>query len=247
MENVIQKIKRFVSVFFPFVDVSLSRENWIRDKLKKIEKNSKILDAGAGECKYKKYCSHLVYESQDFCQYTGVGDGVGLQTKNWNTSNIDIISDITSIPVGDLSYDVVLCTEVLEHVPHPENAIKEFSRILKVGGELILTAPFCSQTHFAPYHYCDGFNIYWYRKHLESNGFKIIEYKRNGNFFDYINQELLRTPITLAKYSPIGIVSFILYTFIIPLVLMIYALSKLSSGSEEQLCLGYHVLAKKMY
>ena len=239
-------MKRFVSIFFPFVDASSSRENWVKNKLKKIEKNSKILDAGAGQCKYKKYCSHLVYESQDFCQYDGVGDGVGLQTKIWDTSTINIISDIVSIPVDDCVYDVILCTEVLEHIPNPQNAIKEFSRILKSGGKLILTAPFCSQTHFAPYHYCDGFNIYWYREHLESNGFKIIEYERNGNFFDYINQELLRTPITLAKYSPISVISFVLYLFIFPLVLMIYALSKLSSGSEEQLCLGYHVFAEKM-
>jgi len=64
---------------------------------------------------------------------------------------VDVISDITSIPLPDASFDACLCTEVLEHLPHPIEALRELARLLRPGGRLILTAPFCSLTHFSPH------------------------------------------------------------------------------------------------
>jgi len=43
------------------------------------------------------------------------------------------VSDISMIPVDDNSYDKVICTEVLEHVINPNDAIGEMFRILKPG------------------------------------------------------------------------------------------------------------------
>ncbi|MDO9324535.1 MAG: methyltransferase domain-containing protein, partial [Methanoregula sp.] len=139
--------------------------------MKKIPPGSRILDAGAGEQQYKKFCTHLNYVSQDFAQYDGKGDGKALQTQKWETSNIDIVSDITTIPEPDTSFDAIMCIEVFEHLPEPIIAIKEFSRLLKPDGHLILTSPFCSLTHMAPYHFYPGYNRYFYEKHLADNGF----------------------------------------------------------------------------
>src|SRR3546814_3576831 len=58
----------------------------------------------AGELQYKRFCTHLNYVSQDFAQYDGKGDGHGLQTDNWDNSLIDIVSDITEIPVANESF-----------------------------------------------------------------------------------------------------------------------------------------------
>jgi hypothetical protein len=71
------------------------RIKWLKSKLDKIPAGSKILDAGAGELAQKQFCRHLNYVSQDFAQYSGKGDGKGLQTGTWDQSQIDIISDIT--------------------------------------------------------------------------------------------------------------------------------------------------------
>ena len=113
--------------------------------------------------------------SQDFAQYDGKGDGMGMHKGGWDQSNLDIISDITAIPEPDASFDAIMCVEVFEHLPEPIKAIQEFARLLKPGGLLILTAPFCSLTHLAPYHFYTGFNRYFYEKHLPANGFRIIE------------------------------------------------------------------------
>ena len=177
------------------------REAWLENTLKQVCPGSRILDAGAGEQQYKKFCTHLNYVSQDFAQYNGKGDGNVLQTKTWDTSTIDIISDIISIPEPDASFDAVMCIEVLEHLPEPVLAIQEFSRLLRPDGHMILTAPFCSITHMSPYHFYSGYNRYFYEKHLSNFGFKIIELTENGNFFEYLAQELRRFPEVKGVYQ----------------------------------------------
>lgn len=238
LSNIILKIS--------FLSNENNRIQWVKKQLLNIKKGESVLDVGAGETQYKKYCQHLKYTSQDFNQYNGVGDKVGLQTGVWNTKEIDIVSDILNIPINNSSFDNVLCTEVLEHVPYPDLAVKEISRILKKNGRLILSAPFASQTHFSPYFYSTGFSSYWYTKILVENKFKILKIDSNGNFFDYINQELCRLPVTFKKYSSLGFLSYFFYLIIIPIVMIIWLTSKLTLGSEKQLCFGYHVLATKL-
>jgi ubiquinone/menaquinone biosynthesis C-methylase UbiE len=218
--------------------------DWIKEALSKLPKGSRILDAGAGQLKYKKYCSHLNYVSQDFCKYKGKGNKKGLQPDKWDTSSIDIESDIINIPEKDRSFDAILCTEVLEHIPEPVKALKEFSRLLKPNGYLILTAPFCSGTHFAPFHYCSGFNQYFYNHHLTNEGFEIIELSPNGNYYSYLAQEIRRINYCSKKYSlkKIGLFGRIVIRLILSLL---DKYEKKDSDSSDFLCFGYHILARK--
>jgi len=223
-----------------------NRISWIEKTLRRIPKGYKILDAGAGQQQFKNFCSHLKYVSQDFAKYDGRGDKRGLQTKVWNNSNLDIVSDITSIPRPKASFDAILCTEVFEHLPDPISALKEFSRLLKKNGYLIITAPFCSLTHFSPYHFYSGFNRYFYETYLTKFGFKIIGIKTNGNFFEYLAQEIRRIP----EVKRIYLRSFkrnILETTAHKITLhFLDRWSKKDNGSEELLCFGYHVFARKI-
>ena len=75
-------------------DNELVRDLWLRKVLAEILQGKRILDAGAGELANKKYCQNLDYISQDICQYEGAGDGKGLQTSTWDTSQIDIVCDV---------------------------------------------------------------------------------------------------------------------------------------------------------
>lgn len=220
-----------------------TREQWIEETLKKIPEGLTILDAGAGESQFKKYCSHLKYIAQDFAQYDGTGD-TGLQTGKWDNSKLDIVSDIVSIPLPDHSVDAIMCTEVLEHIPDPVAAIKEFARLVKPGGYLLITAPFASLTHFAPYHFASGLSRFFYEKHLPENGFAIKDLSFNGNFFEFVAQENRRIKRVAEKYSNRKLNFF--EKIIIHLNLYILQrLSKRDKGSSELLCYSLHVFGMK--
>lgn len=222
-----------------------NRDNWIRSSLDKL--SGSILDVGAGEQRYKNDCSHLKYVSQDKSKYSGQGNGEGLQTKEWNTKDIDIISDIIKIPVEDNKFDNVLCTEVLEHIPYPEKAIEEIARILKPKGKLVITAPFCSLTHFAPEYFANGYSKYWYEKILPKYGLKIEEIDINGNYFAYIAQEVGRIENMVDVYSEMNIFTRgVLKLAVKNMLRLLRAFEKKDQGSEAVLCFGIGVLATKI-
>jgi len=56
------------------------RDQWIKKALARLPVGTRLLDAGAGTQRYRSFCSHLHYVSQDFCEYNGKGDGLGMQT-----------------------------------------------------------------------------------------------------------------------------------------------------------------------
>lgn len=221
-----------------------TRINWIEKSLKDIPKGGRILDAGAGEQPFKKFCGHLDYVSQDFGKYDPINMNTGLQMDSWDYGQLDIVSDIASIPEDDESFDAILCTEVLEHIINPREAIIEFGRLLKKDGKLLLTSPFCSLTHFAPYHYYTGFSKFFYEKELESNGFIIKEIIPNGNYFEYLAQELRRLSNVEEKFTSLK-ASRIRRRAINSILKNLNLASKLDTGSSELLCYGYHVLAEK--
>jgi SAM-dependent methyltransferase len=225
-------------------DTDEIRFNWVVSQLAMLRKGDRILDAGAGELKFKPYCEHLEYVSQDFGQYDGDGDGRGLQTEKWDNSEIDIVSDITKVPVQQEAFDAILRTEVFEHIPDAIAAVREFSRILKPGGTLLITAPFNSLSHFAPYHFC-GYNRYWYEYHLPANGLEIEVIDHNGSWFKFIAQELRRSRFVGRKYSS-GLLGLVTRVASIPLLILLTLLAKRDSGSQELLCFGFMVRARKM-
>ena len=221
------------------------RLDWTKKQLTSLPNGLRILDAGAGERQFKPYCRHLNYVSQDFAQYDGKGDSSGLQLSTWDNAGLDIVSDIIAIPAPAQSFEAILCTEVIEHIPNAVLAIKEFSRLLKTGGTLIITAPFCSLTHFAPYHFSTGFNRYFYEHTLSEHGFEITEITPNGNYFEYLAQEIHRISSVASDYASDNLSE----GELLAQKTLLNALNRFSekdSKSSELLCFGYMVVAKKI-
>lgn len=86
----------------------------------------------------------------------GVGDGVvvdylknyveNVQTLDIDTDlNPDIVASVTNMPIADNSFDVVMCAEVLEHIPFDEfkKALSEIKRVTRKN--VIISLP-----HFGP-------------------------------------------------------------------------------------------------
>ena len=221
-----------------------NRDAWLERTLASIPVGQRILDAGAGELQYKRFCAHLDYVSQDFAQYDGLGDGAGLQWGTWDQSQLDIVSDITNIPEPDASFDAVMCIEVLEHLPDPIRALRELTRLLKPGGTLIITAPFCCLTHFSPHFYYTGYSRHFYEYWLGELGFEIEDMQWNGNYFEYLAQELRRLPRVGGKYT--GMTATWLEQNAINVVLgLLNRLSQNDNGSEQLLAYGLHIRGRK--
>lgn len=99
----------------------------------------RVLDAGAGRGAYR--------ELLDGFAESYVGMDVSA------TPSTDVVGDAQKLPFVDETFDAVFCSQVLEHVPQPEAALKEFQRVLKPGGYLILTVPHLSWLHNEPHDY----------------------------------------------------------------------------------------------
>jgi 2-polyprenyl-3-methyl-5-hydroxy-6-metoxy-1,4-benzoquinol methylase len=51
------------------------------------------------------------------------------------------VGSLTKLPFADASYDIIICSEVIEHIADHESAVRELSRVLKPGGTLLLSVP----------------------------------------------------------------------------------------------------------
>jgi ubiquinone/menaquinone biosynthesis C-methylase UbiE len=93
------------------------------------------LDLGCSGSPYSKYFKNRIGFD--------IKEGVG----------VDVVGDAHNLPFEDSKFDIVLCTEVLEHLHTPQLAISEMKRVLKSGGKLILTTRFIFPIHDAPHDY----------------------------------------------------------------------------------------------
>lgn len=81
------------------------------------------------------------------------------KAKTWINLNIDtktkpdVAADAAMLPLMDASVDVVVCTEVLEHLFMPALCIDEIWRVLKPDGMFIGSAPFVFPVHGDPNDY----------------------------------------------------------------------------------------------
>ncbi len=68
-------------------------------------------------------------------------------------AGVDVVADAHALPFEDATFDQILCTEVLEHLHTPSQAITEMRRVLKPGGRIILTTRFVFPLHDVPHDY----------------------------------------------------------------------------------------------
>lgn len=70
-----------------------------------------------------------------------------------NFKNVDIVADISKLPLIDESADCIVNNAVLEHVTNPEDCVREFARVLKKDGVAFIFVPFMQGFHASPHDY----------------------------------------------------------------------------------------------
>lgn len=220
------------------------RDRWIASQAAELPAGSRVLDVGAGSCPYRPLFAHCDYRSQDF------GNLASEQLRHGAYGQIDYVCDARTIPVADGSFDAVLCTEMLEHVPDPQSVVREIGRILKPGGRLILTAPLGSGIHQEPYHFYGGYTPFWYNKFLFEAGFTDICVEANGGFFRFFGQEAIRfLRLSAPTRLPLGarLVWTPLWLVLLPLLGLMPPLAVWLDryDQERRFTIGYHITARR--
>ncbi|MGD0812827.1 MAG: class I SAM-dependent methyltransferase [Verrucomicrobiota bacterium] len=116
-----------------------------------------VLDYGCGGSPYRSLFKAARYLRADYVKSPDLDCMIGLDAR---------------LDVSDDACDMVLSTQVLEHVFSPQDYLKEAWRVLKPGGKLILTTHGIWEDHGCPYDFRrwtqDGL-----RRELEEAGFQI--------------------------------------------------------------------------
>ena len=224
-----------------------NRDRWVAAQAALVPVGSRVLDIGAGSAPYRGLFSRCDYKTQDFLQLDET------QLRHGGYDQIDFVCDAAAIPVPAESFDVVLCTEVLEHVPEPIAVVREIARILAAGGRVILTAPLGSGIHQEPYHYYGGYTPFWYHRFLSDCGFDDISIEANDGTFRHFSQEAIRF-IRMTRPFALGMPVFAelawlpFWCALAPvLALAIPFIAKLLDrfDQEQRFTVGYHVTAIK--
>jgi len=103
-----------------------------------INMGNDVLDAGCG--------SGRLYEflADQNINYSGIDSSqelINIAQKNYPQANFSV-GDITNLPFSDNKFNAIYCIATLHHIPGQkfrQQAVKEFSRVLKPNGYLILT------------------------------------------------------------------------------------------------------------
>ena len=150
----------------------------------------------------------------------------------------DILGDICTFDFGDQTYDVIVLSEVLEHVHSPHLAIRNIHGLLKHGGRLILTAPFIFPIHERPHDY---FRYTRYGLEFLLSEFKDVNIRERNSWAEAINVLALRLVVDKNRLSRVVAPLFVLGAFVkLPFVILLGHLVR-----TDLMTTGYLVTASK--
>lgn len=146
--NMYDTMKRVEVVY----DEMLSKDNL---------ENKELLDAGCGTGWFSKYAA----ERKAKVTSMDLGENL-LKEVAKKCESTRVVGSILEIPFLENTFDYIVSSEVIEHVPDNKKAIEELYRVLKPNGTLVLTTP----------------NKVWYFAIWIANTFKLRPYQGLENW-----------------------------------------------------------------
>jgi len=131
----------------------------------------RLLDVGAGQAPWRELVQHATY--------------TGLDVDSASEFGMQRVPDVVYydgkvIPFAAGSFDHVLCSEVLEHVPDAQAFLAELARVLRPGGTLVLTIPWSARLHHLPHDY-RRLTRYGLADLIGAAGFAPVRIEERGN------------------------------------------------------------------
>lgn len=150
-------------------DVRRRLEDCMRRRLRK---SDAVYDVGCGTKPFAGFLSGIA----------GSHVGIDMAGGFYGESAVDIIGVADSIPVRNGVADAVLSSQVIEHLPDPEEALGEARRILKPGGLLFISFPMLFPLHAAPYDFF-RYTEHGFEAMCRRHGFEVLERHDQGGFW----------------------------------------------------------------
>lgn len=120
------------------------RVEWprLREALQQVGKVGTLFDGGCGSGEFARralaegLCDEVIGLEMDDHNFRTLQGNLG------RLPNVKIIqASLLEIPLPDASVDMVMCTQVIEHIAEHEVVAREFARILRPGGHALITVP----------------------------------------------------------------------------------------------------------
>jgi SAM-dependent methyltransferase len=163
----------------------------LREGLREVlpARSGKVLDYGCGGSPYRGLLNCTTYHRADFPGAEGLDF---------------VLNADTRIPAPAQNYDLILSTQVLEHVPDPQQYLVECKRLLRSGGRLVLSTHGTFHDHACPHDYwrwtADGLRIT-----LERSGFRVsrlLKLTSGPRALLYLNRSL-QPQLVFGRSSPL--------------------------------------------
>ena len=156
----------------------------------------------------------------------------------------DYLCDARNMPFADEYADIIICSEMLEHVDGVDDVLMEFHRVLKPNGRAYICVPFSMHIHSKPYDYGRYTGDFWMH-HLNKFGFEILELKEQGGYWATklnMNKRFLKCYRRKNRYNPfLGVV----YLVCIMQRLLWLVLDRIEPMNDVGYTTGYGIVVKK--
>jgi SAM-dependent methyltransferase len=126
-----------------------------------------------------------------------------------------VAGSLTAIPLADGAFDLILCTEVLEHIEDDRTALDELCRVLAPGGAMLISVP-TPPAVYDPDHVREGYTFEELGAMLRERKLELVEadycmyaafkaimrlYRRWGR---RLNSLTVRTLAAFDRFCPLG-------------------------------------------
>lgn len=182
-----------MSAMFKYLRARLNREQFLCSRMGIVTSNIYIIRRGlymailsiapriAGDI-LDFGCGSKPYESlfRNASSYTGVD--IEVSGHSHKDSKVDLYYDGKTLPFPDEHFDAIVSFEVFEHVFNIDEAMSELRRVLKPGGQILITIPFAWDEHEKPYDYA-RYTSFGIRHIFERHKLEVLELRKTTTYF----------------------------------------------------------------